>query len=158
MFCWCFLGVLRCFLALFNIWAENRIFEPRTRFSEHFSNPLNMYRWCFLNVSWYFKHCLTSELRIGFLSQEPCFYKFREMTQNMFNQHAINCRALLVDKLVKNPGLSYVRLTTSYIKYRRENHMILTHHMTHSKCRLPPGQWWLATTLRWAMSLYFKFR
>ena len=81
-----------------------------------------------------------------------------KMTQNMFNQHAINCRALLVDKLVMNPGLSYVRLTTSYIKYRAENHVILTHHMTHSKCRRPPGQWWLATTLRWAMSLYFKFR
>ena len=40
------------------------------------------------------------------------------MTQNMFNQHAINSSALLIDKLVMNPGLSYVRLTTSYIKYR----------------------------------------
>ena len=99
----------------------------------------------------------TSELRSRFLSQESCFYKFRKMSQNMFNQHAINCRALLIDKLVMNPGLSYVRLTTSYIKYRAENHAIPTHHMTHSKC--PPGQWWLATlTLRWAMSLYFKFR
>ena len=57
-----------------------------------------------------------------------------------------------------NPGLSYVRLTTSYIRYRAENYVIPTHHMTHSKCRRPPGQWWLATTLRWAMSLYFKFR
>ena len=28
------------------------------------------------------------------------------MTQNMFNQHAINCRALLIDKQVMNPGLS----------------------------------------------------
>ena len=26
------------------------------------------------------------------------------MTQNMFNQHAINCRALLIDKLVMNQG------------------------------------------------------
>ena len=26
-----------------------------------------------------------------FFSQEPCFYKFRKMTQNMFNKHAINC-------------------------------------------------------------------
>ena len=42
------------------------------------------------------------------------------MTQNMFNQHAIKCRALSIDKLVMNPGLSYVRLTTSYIKYRAE--------------------------------------
>ena len=51
----------------------------------------------------------------------------------MFNQHAINCRALLIDKLVMNPGLSYVRITTSYIKYRAENHVIPTHHMTHFK-------------------------
>ena len=50
------------------------------------------------------------------------------MTQNMFNQHAINYRALLIDKLVMNPGLSYVRLTTSYIKYRAENHVIHTSH------------------------------
>ena len=41
------------------------------------------------------------------------------MTQNMFNQHAINCRALLIDKLVMNLGLSYVRLTTNYIKQYR---------------------------------------
>ena len=74
------------------------------------------------------------------------------MTQNMFNQHAINCRVLLIEKLVMNPGLSYVLITTSYIRYRAENHAIPTHHMTHSKCRRPPGQWWLATTLRWAMS------
>ena len=66
-------------------------------------------------------------------------------------------RALLIDKLVMNPGLSYVRIT-SYIRYRAENHVIPTHHMTHSKCRRPPGQWWLATTLRCAMSWYFKFR
>ena len=44
------------------------------------------------------------------------------------------------------------------IKCRAENHVIPTHHMTHSKCRRPPGQWGLATTLRWAMSLYFKVR
>ena len=29
-------------------------------------------------------------------------------------------RALLIDKVVMNPGLSYVRITTSYIKYRAE--------------------------------------
>ena len=42
-------------------------------------------------------------------------------------------RALLIDKLVMNPGLSYVRITTSYIKYRAENHVIPTHHMTQIK-------------------------
>ena len=61
-------------------------------------------------------------------------------------------RALLIDKLVMNLGSSYVRITTSYMKYRAENHVIPTHHMTHSKCRRPPGRWWLATTLRWARS------
>ena len=35
-------------------------------------------------------------------------------------------RALLIDKLVMNPGLSYVRITLSYIKYRAENHVIPT--------------------------------
>ena len=35
------------------------------------------------------------------------------MTLNMFNQQAITIigRALLIDKLVMNPGLSYVRIT-----------------------------------------------
>ena len=47
-----------------------------------------------------------------------------------------------------NPGLSYVRLTTSYIRYRAENYVIPTHHMTHSKCRPPPGQWfWIGLDL-----------
>ena len=35
MFSWCFLSV-SCFLASFDNWAENRIFEPRTVFSKHF--------------------------------------------------------------------------------------------------------------------------
>ena len=35
MFSWCFLS-FKVFLALFDIWAENRIFEPRTVFSKHF--------------------------------------------------------------------------------------------------------------------------
>ena len=63
------------FLALFDICAENRIFE-----------------------------------------QEPCFYKFRKMTLTcLINMPSIVGRALLIDKLVMNPGLSYVRITTSYI-------------------------------------------
>ena len=70
----------------------------------------------------------------------------------LINMPSIVGRALLIDKLVMNPGLSYVRITTSYITYRAENYVIPTHHMTHSKCRRPPDQWWLATTLRGAMS------
>ena len=75
------------------------------------------------------------------------------MTQNMFNQHAINCRALLIDKLVMNPWLLYVRITTIDIKSRDP-------HTSHDpfKMSASTGQWWLATTLRWAMSLYLKFR
>ena len=33
MFSWCFLS-FKVFLALFDIWAENRMFEPRTGFSQ----------------------------------------------------------------------------------------------------------------------------
>ena len=56
------------FLALYDIWAENRIFEPRKVFQKIFLKPLNMFRWCFLNALWHFQHCSTSELRTGFLS------------------------------------------------------------------------------------------
>ena len=63
------------------------------------------------------------------------------MTQNMFNQHAINCGALLIDKLdklVMNPGLSYARLTTSDIKYRAEHHVIPTHDPFKMSASTPP--------------------
>ena len=59
----------------------------------------------------------------------------------LINMPSIVGRAMLIDKLVMNPGLSYVRITTSYITYRAENYVIPTHHMTHSKCRRPPDQW-----------------
>ena len=158
MFSWCFLSVSWFFLSIVrhlsrepDFWAENSVFKTFFKASKHVS--LVLFSECFMAFLAMFD--IWAENRI--LSQEPCFYKFRKMTQNIFNQHAINCRALLINKLVMNPGLSYVRIT-SYIKYRAENHVIPTRHMTHSKCRRPPGQWWLATTLHWAMSLYFKFR
>ena len=51
MFSECF----KVFLALFDIWAENRIFEPRIGFSKKFlKKPQNMFSWCFLSVSRYF--------------------------------------------------------------------------------------------------------
>ena len=54
----CFVGVFwvfQCiFLALFDIWAENRIFEPRTRFSRNYWKASNMFSWCFLGVSCFF--------------------------------------------------------------------------------------------------------
>ena len=33
MFSWCFLS-FKVFLAMFGIWAENRMFEPKTGFSQ----------------------------------------------------------------------------------------------------------------------------
>ena len=50
MFSECF----KVFLALFDIWAENRIFEPRIGFSKFLKKPQNMFSWCFLSVSRYF--------------------------------------------------------------------------------------------------------
>ena len=62
MFSECF----KVFLALFDIWAENRIFEPRTGSSKILKKPQNMFSWCFLGVSRYF-----SIMR--HLSREPDF-------------------------------------------------------------------------------------
>ena len=46
----------------------------------------------------------------------------------LINMPSIVGRALLIDKLVMNPELSYVRITTSYITYRAENYVIHTSH------------------------------
>ena len=62
MFSECF----KLFLVLFDIWAENRMFEPRTGFSKFIKKPQNMFSWCFLSVSWYFSI-------IRHLSREPDF-------------------------------------------------------------------------------------
>ena len=60
-------------LAKFEIWAENRIFQPSTGFfsrepdfQEFLKKPQNMFSWCFLSVSWYFSI-------IRHLSREPDF-------------------------------------------------------------------------------------
>ena len=147
MFSWCFLSVLMYFSIVRNLsrepdfWAENRIFKK-------FSKSLKT---CFVGVFWVFQgifsHCSTSEPRTGFLSREPDFQKILKKPQNMFNWCFLIVSCFFFS-LVMNPGLSYVRLTTSYIRYRAENYVIPKHHMTHSKWGRPPGQWWLATTLR----------
>ena len=49
VFSWSFLSVSKYFLALFDIWAKNRIFEPRTGFSKILKKPQNMFSWCFLS-------------------------------------------------------------------------------------------------------------
>ena len=60
----CLAGVFRVFhgiLALFDIWAENRIFQPRTGFFSQESDfqkflkmPQSVFSWCFLSVSRFF--------------------------------------------------------------------------------------------------------
>ena len=92
----CLVGVFwvfHVFLALFDIWAENRIFEPRTVFSKHFYRNLST---CLGGV-FRMLHGIFSIVR--HLSWEPDFWaknrvftNFVKMTLNMFNQHAINCR------------------------------------------------------------------
>ena len=47
---WVFHGIL----ALFDIWAENRIFQPRIGFSKKIKMPQSVFSWCFLSVSKYF--------------------------------------------------------------------------------------------------------
>ena len=69
VFSWCFLSVSKYILALFDIWAENRIFEPRTGFSK---KPQNMFSWC---VSRYFSI-------VRNLSREPHFWAENRIFKN----------------------------------------------------------------------------
>ena len=67
MFSWCFL-IVSCFLALFDILAENRIFEPRTVFKKRkFKSLLT----CLGGVFWMFQS-ISSIVR--HLSWEPDFW------------------------------------------------------------------------------------
>ena len=59
--------VFQSFLALFDIWTENRIFEPRTGFSKKFSESLKT---SLVGVFWEF-HGIFSIIR--HLSREPDF-------------------------------------------------------------------------------------
>ena len=69
MFSWCFLSVSRYFLALFDIWAENRIFLAENQiFQEILKKPQNMFSLCFLE-------CFMGFLSIvRHLSREPNFW------------------------------------------------------------------------------------
>ena len=73
VFSWCFLSVSKYFLALFDIWAENRIFEPRTGSSKKkaLKKPENMFNWCFLSVS-----------IVRHLSREPDFLAENQIFKN----------------------------------------------------------------------------
>ena len=65
----CLIGVFwvfQCiFLALFDIRAENRMFEPSTGFLKFLKKPQNMFSWCFLSIS---RYCI-----VGNQSREPDF-------------------------------------------------------------------------------------
>ena len=53
----CLVGVFWVFqsiLALFDIWAENRIFSREPDFQKFLKKPQNMFSWCFRSVSRYF--------------------------------------------------------------------------------------------------------
>ena len=76
MFSECF----KVFSTLFDICAENRIFESRTGFQK----IINMFSWCFLSFK-VFLSFSTSELRTGCLSREPDFHKILLKPQNMFS-------------------------------------------------------------------------
>ena len=68
MFSWCFLIVSYFFLALFDIWAENRIFEPRTVFKKRkFKSLLT----CLGGVFWMFQSIFSI---VRHLSWEPDFW------------------------------------------------------------------------------------
>ena len=72
----CVLWVFQRILALFDIWAENRNFEPRTGFSKNsLKNPQNMFSWCFLSVSRYFSI-------VRHLSREPDFWAENRIFKN----------------------------------------------------------------------------
>ena len=68
MFTWCFLIVSCFFLALFDIWAENRIFELRTVFKKRkFKSLLT----CLGGVFWMFQSIFSI---VRHLSWEPDFW------------------------------------------------------------------------------------
>ena len=77
MFSWCFLN-FKVFLALFDIWAENRMFEPRTGFSKiHLKASRHVYL--------VFSVCFKVFSIVRNLSREPDFQEFFKKPQNMFS-------------------------------------------------------------------------
>ena len=79
---WVFHGIL----ALFDIWAENRIFQPRIGFLKYLKMPQSMFSWCFLSVSKYFFSI------VRHMGREPDFWagnrmdkKLLKKPQNMFS-------------------------------------------------------------------------
>ena len=82
----CLVGVFWVFLimlALLDIWAENRMFEPRTGFfsrepdfQKFLKKPQNMFSWCFLSVSWYFSIIRRLSRELDFSAKNWIFKNF----------------------------------------------------------------------------------
>ena len=84
VFSWCFRSVSKYFLALFDIWAKNRIFEPRTGFKK----KLKYLKTCLGGVFWVFQGILAlfdiyAENRI--FEPRTGFSKIYKRPQNMFS-------------------------------------------------------------------------
>ena len=71
MFSECF----KVFLAWFDIWAKNRIFQPWIGFQKFLKKPQNMFSWCYLSVSRYFSI-------VRNLSREPHFWAENRIFKN----------------------------------------------------------------------------
>ena len=80
MFSECF----KVFLALFDIWAENRIFEPRTGFQKFLKKPQNMFSWCFLSVSRYFSIVRNLCWEPHFWAEKRIFKNFSKSLKTCF--------------------------------------------------------------------------
>ena len=79
VFSWCFLSVSKYFLALFDIWVENRIFK---KFFKSLKTCSVCVFWVFRGIFSTVPH-LWAENRI--LSRKPDFQKFLKKPQNMFS-------------------------------------------------------------------------
>ena len=75
----CLVGVFWVFqsiLALFDIWAENQIFEQRTGFPKFLKKPQNMFCLCFLSVSRYFRIVRNLSRELDFSAENRIFKNF----------------------------------------------------------------------------------
>ena len=70
---WVFHGIS----ALFDIWAENRILQPRIEFQKFLKMPQSVFSWCFLGVSMYLFTIVRHLSREpDFLAENQIFKKF----------------------------------------------------------------------------------
>ena len=84
----CLVGVFWEFhgiLALFDIWAENRIFQPRIGFKKILKMPQSVLSWCF----WVFQSIFSIVRHLGrepdFWAENRIFKKILKKPQNIFS-------------------------------------------------------------------------